>query len=145
MSRAPLEIWRERGLGEAVGVVRVTATAEAYAGIALGARGAGLAFANAVGAVAAGVERADAGARIGAGDQHTVAAGAALAIGAAAGRRAWGAASVVVADQAEAALRIRLADGGHGRGRRSGGRGRCWWRRGGARWSGGGRRSGASG
>src|ERR1041384_4381525 len=112
MSRAWLAIWREGGLGQAVGVVGVTATAEAYAGIALGARGAGLALADAVGCVASGVERADAGARVGARDQHTVAAGAALAVGATAGRCARGAASVVVADQAEAALGIRLAHGG---------------------------------
>src|SRR3954453_5598638 len=133
MSRARLVIWQESGLGQAVGVVRVTATAEAYARIALGARGAGLALAGAVGCVAPGVDRAGAGARVGAGDQHTVAAGAAFAIGGAAGRRAWGAASVVVADQAEAALRVRLAHGGDSRRRRSGWRGRRRWRRRGAR------------
>src|SRR4051812_23101194 len=120
MSRAPLAIWREGELGQAVGVVRVAATAEAYAGIALGARGARLTLADAVGGVAPGVERADAGAQVGARDHRTVAAGAALAVGAAARRRARGAASAVVADQAEAALGIRLAHGGDGRGRRGG-------------------------
>src|SRR5579872_4526379 len=132
MSRALLAIWREGRLGQAVGVVRVTATAEAYAGIALGARGACLALADAVGCVAPGVERAGGGARVGARDQHTVAvaAGAALAVGAAAGRCARGAASVVVADQAEAALGIRLA---HGRDRRGCRSGRRWRRRRGTR------------
>ena len=86
MSRAPLAIWPEGGLGHAVGVVRVAATAEAYAGITLSARGTRLALADAVGCVAPGVERAGAGARVGARDQRTVAAGAALAVGAAAGR-----------------------------------------------------------
>src|SRR5215813_10205111 len=111
MSRVLLAIWRKGGLRQAVGVVRVTATAEAYAGIALGARGARLALADAVGWVAPGVEGAGAGARVGARDQHTVAAGAAFAVGGAAGRGARGAASVVVADQAGAALGIRLAYG----------------------------------
>jgi hypothetical protein len=129
MSRALQAIWREGGegeLGEAVGVVRVTATAEAYARITLGARAARLTLADAVGCVAPGVERAEAGARVGARDQDAVAAGAALAVGAAARRRARGAASVVVADQAEAALGIRLAYGGDRRGCGSGGRG---WQR----------------
>src|ERR1051325_11035494 len=106
MSRALLAIWREWRSGQAVGVVGVAATAEAYARIALGARGAHLTLADAVRWVAPGVLGAGPGARVGAWDQPTVAARVALAVGAAAGWRARGAASAVVADQAVAALRI---------------------------------------
>ena len=98
----------------------VAASVEAHAGVALGVGGAAKALAGARGRVASRVQRADAGARVGALDQRAVAV-AALAIGAAGRRGARWAASTVVADRARRTLGVGLASGGGGR--RAGSRG----------------------